>query len=207
MKHAALLQPINDYFRARLREHGPTARGADWNSPEAQRLRFAQLLRLCDTSQPFALLDYGCGYGALAGFLMEQGVSCRYTGYDICSDMIRQARSLFAACAHCQFYDDDALLEPADYCVASGIFNIRLAAGLEEWQEHVLQTLDRMNRLGARGFAYNLLTRYADPERMRGDLYYADPCFYFDHCKTRYSQQVALLHDYGAFDFTILVRK
>src|SRR5262249_54119493 len=119
MKHAAILQPINDYFRARLNEHGPTARGADWNSPEAQRLRFAQLLRLCDASRPFSLLDYGCGYGALAEFLMEQGGSFRYIGYDICSAMIRQARLLWAAHAHCQFGDEDALLEPADYCVAS----------------------------------------------------------------------------------------
>ena len=42
---------------------------------------------------------------------------------------------------------------------------------------------------------------------MRADLYYGDPCFFFDHCKTRYSKQVGLLHDYGLYEFTILVRK
>ena len=44
------------------------------------------------------------------------------------------------------------------------------------------------------------------PERMRPDLYYADPCRLFDHCKRRYSRHVALLHDYGLYEFTILVR-
>jgi hypothetical protein len=48
---------------------------------------------------------------------------------------------------------------------------------------------------------------YSDPERMRAHLYYADPCRLFDHCKRRYSRHVALLHDYGLYEFTILVRK
>jgi hypothetical protein len=42
---------------------------------------------------------------------------------------------------------------------------------------------------------------------MRNYLYYADPCALFDLCKRRYSKHVALLHDYGLYEFTILVRK
>ena len=42
---------------------------------------------------------------------------------------------------------------------------------------------------------------------MRPDLYYADPCRLFDLCKRRYAKNVALLHDYGLYEFTILVRK
>ena len=44
-------------------------------------------------------------------------------------------------------------------------------------------------------------------ERMLADLYYADPCALFDHCKTKYSRNVALLHDYGLYEFTLIVRK
>ena len=42
---------------------------------------------------------------------------------------------------------------------------------------------------------------------MRPDLYYADPCFLFDYCQRRYSRWVAVLHDYGLYEFTIVVRK
>ena len=42
---------------------------------------------------------------------------------------------------------------------------------------------------------------------MRPYLYYADPLFLFDYCKKKYSKSVALLHDYGLYEFTILVRK
>ncbi|REM56201.1 class I SAM-dependent methyltransferase, partial [Mycobacterium tuberculosis] len=48
---------------------------------------------------------------------------------------------------------------------------------------------------------------YSDASKMRDDLYYADPCALFDLCKRRYSKSVALLHDYGLYEFTILVRK
>lgn len=42
---------------------------------------------------------------------------------------------------------------------------------------------------------------------MKDYLYYADPCFLFDHCKRNYSDRVALLHDYGLYEFTMLVTK
>ncbi|HAW53355.1 MAG TPA: SAM-dependent methyltransferase, partial [Flavobacteriales bacterium] len=47
----------------------------------------------------------------------------------------------------------------------------------------------------------------SDPDRKRPDLYYGDPCFFFDYCKRNFSRNVALLHDYNLYDFTILVRK
>jgi hypothetical protein len=58
-----------------------------------------------------------------------------------------------------------------------------------------------------KGFAFNALTSYSDPERMKNTLYYADPCRLFDLCKREFSRDVALLHDYGLYEFTILVRK
>ena len=42
---------------------------------------------------------------------------------------------------------------------------------------------------------------------MKDYLFYADPCELFDFCKTRFSQNVALLHDYGLYEFTILVEE
>jgi hypothetical protein len=64
-----------------------------------------------------------------------------------------------------------------------------------------------MDRAACKGFAFNCLTTYSDPERLRDDLYYGDPCYYFDLCKRLYSRHVALLHDYGLWEFTIIVRK
>ena len=53
------------------------------------------------------------------------------------------------------------------------------------------------------------LTKYSDADRMTEcpDLFYGDPLLFFDFCKRNFSRNVALLHDYGLYDFTILVRK
>ncbi|MNE88029.1 hypothetical protein D3C80_1852890 [compost metagenome] len=64
-----------------------------------------------------------------------------------------------------------------------------------------------MNACSRKGFSFNCLTSYSDLEYMRDYLYYGDPCFYFDYCKRAFSGQVALLHDYGLYEFTLLVRK
>jgi hypothetical protein len=97
-------------------------------------------------------------------------------------------------------------LEPADYTVASGIFNVKLDVDPEAWRDYVLETVAVIAGLSRRGFAFNMLTSYSDPERMRPDLYYGDPTFFFDHVKRGYARNVALLHDYGLYEFTIIAR-
>ena len=42
---------------------------------------------------------------------------------------------------------------------------------------------------------------------MRNYLDYPEPFVVFDLCKRRWSRHVALLHDYGLYAFTMLVRK
>jgi hypothetical protein len=63
-----------------------------------------------------------------------------------------------------------------------------------------------MATLARRGFAFNALTSYADSEKKRADLYYADPGYWFDFCKRGHSRRVTLLHDYPLYEFTLLVR-
>jgi len=94
----------------------------------------------------------------------------------------------------------------ADYGLASGIFNVRLGRSDAEWYDYLQVTLDVLDRTSSLGFAFNCLTSYSDEDKKRDCLYYADPCGLFDLCKHRYFRQVALLHDYGLYEFTILVR-
>ena len=201
-----ILRDVAVYYTRKLQEHGATARGVDWKSPESQTLRFDQLLKVCDADTAFSIVDYGCGYGALVGHLMSRGGCVGYVGYDVSEAMIAQARALFAGRSWCEFSTDESRLQPADFSVASGIFNVRLGFSDDQWKAYMLRLVDRLAALGLRGFAFNALTTYADADRMRPDLYYADPLFWFDHCKRRFSRRVALLHDYPLYEFTILVR-
>jgi SAM-dependent methyltransferase len=206
MTGPSVLDDVRDYYTRRLAEHGPTPRGVDWNSAESQATRFRQLLRLCDSPTVGSLGDYGCGYGALLEHARAAGFAGSYRGYDIAPAMVEAARARFAADPAARFDTAEAVLDGCDVVVASGVFNVKLAAPLADWEEYVFRTIGRLAALARRGFAFNALTSYSDPDRVRPDLYYPDPCRLFDHCKRRYSRHVALLHDYGLYEFTILVR-
>lgn len=201
-----LFAALDAYYAPHLAEHGASALGVDWNSPESQELRFRQLLRVRGDEASCSLLDYGCGYGELAHLLVGRGESVEYRGFDISERMIELARVHNPDRAVCRFSHRPGDLEPADYVVASGVFNLRLDIDEATWEAYVLETLDTLAGLGRRGFSFNLLTSWSDAERMRPDLFYADPTRFFEHCKRRYSRHVALLHDYGLYEWTMLVR-
>ncbi|MEI7713642.1 MAG: hypothetical protein WCI94_19570, partial [Rhodospirillales bacterium] len=56
------------------------------------------------------------------------------------------------------------------------------------------------------GFGFNMLSLSSDPDKRRPDLHYASPTDTLDFCLTRFGRHVALLQDYGLWEFTILVR-
>jgi SAM-dependent methyltransferase len=207
VSHSALLGQVREYYDTKLADHGATPAGVDWNSLESQQLRFRQFERLWNGHQRASIIDYGCGYGALAAFLRARGYHGPYVGLDVSQAMVEAARAYTASLPDCTFTTGAAGLEPADFAVASGILNVKLQVDDAEWQGYVRSTLDELSALGTRGFAFNALTSYSDLDRRRANLFYADPLELFDHCKRTYSRSVSLLHDYPLFEFTIVVRR
>ena len=109
--------------------------------------------------------------------------------------MIQYANQLHRHRTNCEFTSNRGHLKSVDYTIASGIFNVKLDVSGEQWLDYVLETLENMARLSHCGFAFNALTSYADSDRMRPDLYDADPMFLFDHCVRTFSRHVSVLHD------------
>jgi SAM-dependent methyltransferase len=201
-----MLQNVERYYSEKVTTFGPTPTGVDWKSAESQAMRFDQLLRLFQRDGPFTINDYGCGYGALVDYLANRNPGFMYRGFDISERMIAEARQVHGQSSRCEFFSAKSLLSPADYTVASGIFNVKLETPESEWLEYILATLREFVGLSRRAFAFNALTSYSDLEFMRPDLYYADPLYFFDYCKKNCSRMVSLLHDYPLHEFTIVVR-
>lgn len=204
----AVLQPIADYYAGKVTAHGPTPSGVDWNSAESQCMRFTQLLQILPADpRPVTLDDYGCGYGALLEYLQTTGLTAvDYLGHDVAAPMITAAHARHPTDT-ARFHLGARSPRKADYAVASGIFNVRPGIPIAQWEAHIAATLDLLHASTTRGFAFNCLTSYSDADKRRDHLYYGDPCFYFDLCKRRHARNLALLHDYGLYEFTLLVRK
>jgi len=201
------MQALVDYYDDKLREHGATPKGVDWNGEASQQLRFRQLAKIIAPGRPATITDLGCGYGALAEFLDGAGIDCHYLGVDASADMVAAARERLRGRANTELVVGNGCVRNTDYVVASGIFNCRLHFDDAAWFDFITATIDDMVAHADRAVAFNCLTIYSDADRMRDDLYYSDPCRLFDYCKRKHSRDVALWHDYGAYEFTIVVRK
>ena len=205
-----IINEVREYYSEKVKQYGSTSKGVDWNSKESQYLRFSQLLKVLEVKDKFSLNDLGCGYGELVNYLdANRYNNYIYAGWDLSGEMIKVASELFVDKTNAKFFQmyDDREMSANDYCIASGIFNVKMQFSIDEWRDYIFSTLDAMNANSSCGFSFNMLTKYSDEDKMRDYLFYADPCEIFAFCKQNFSRNVALLHDYELYEFTILVRK
>jgi SAM-dependent methyltransferase len=205
--HTSVLSGVAAYYSSKLAEHGPTARGVDWNSEASQTQRHQQFLHLLGNEWKASILDLGCGYGDFFRFLHERGFRGTYIGYDIVPEMIAEARRKHGADKDRLWRVGAAPNETADYAIASGILNVKGEISMNEWTDHVYHVIDMLARAARYGFGFNMLSLASAPERRRPDLYYADPTAMLNNCIRRFGRQVTLLQDYGLWEFTLVIRK
>ena len=203
---ADILDRVAQYYAAKLAAHGTTARGVDWKDAESQTQRHRQLLRLLGSDHDASIVDLGCGYGDFLSFLRAEGFSGPYIGYDIAPEMIEAARHIHGEGSNRSWRVGSAPETSAGYAVASGILNVKGDFSTEDWHAHVLKTIEVLSRAGERGFAFNVLTLSGDPALRRPDLYYADPADMLAYCVRHFGAAVAVLQDYGLWEFTVIVR-
>lgn len=200
-----ILKEVNDYYSNKIKSHGATSQGVDWNGEESHFLRFEQLVKVLPQNK-VSILDYGCGFGSLIDFLNKKKFNYKYFGFDISKDMIDAAKNKYVE-KEIQFTQELDRSQTFDYTIANGIFNVKLDSSDEDWTKYIIDTLIQINELSSKGFAFNILTSFSDEEYKKSNLHYADPMFYFNYCKQNFSRNVALLHDYDLYEFTILVKK
>jgi SAM-dependent methyltransferase len=203
---ADILAKVAAYYAAKLAQHGTTPRGVDWNGEPSQTLRHRQFLRLFGDEHQASVLDLGCGYGDFLRFLRRQDFVGRYIGYDVAPEMIAAARQIHGEGDNRIWHVGADPREVADYAVASGVLNVKGDVPTAQWRGHMRDTIDVLARVAKRGFGFNVLTLSSDPALRRPELYYADPAEILSYCLTRFGRSVALLQDYGLWEFTVLVR-
>ena len=205
--HAAIHAAVAAYYDAALARHGPTARGVDWRDAASHRLRHVQFLRLVARDPDASVLDLGCGYGDFLDVLRAAGHRGRYLGCDLAPGMIAAAKALHGEGLDRGWYQDAQPPEPCDYAIASGVLNVRRGAGEASWAAYVDSVIATLARCGRRGFGFNMLSLSSDPDKRRPDLHYASPAGMLETCLNRFGRHVALLQDYGLWEFTVLVRQ
>ena len=204
-----VLDGVQALYERGLAEHGTSAQAVGWRDEASQALRFEKLGHLLDAGavgDGYSALDWGCGYGAMFDWLAarESPTLGRYVGCDISPEMVRAARQRTGD-PRADWLHGSRVDETFDVAFVSGTFNVRLDAGDDEWHAFVERTLVDLAARVRVGLAFNLMTSYVDYREPQ--LYYAEPERFFAFCKRRIGPRVALLHDYGLWEWTIVALK
>lgn len=202
----SILNRVAAYYTSKLAAHGPTPAGVDWNGAASHELRHTQFLRLIDGDRDASIMDVGCGFGDFFRFLRAEGHRGTFIGYDVAPGMIAKASELHGEGTDRRWCVGARPTEVADFAVASGILNVKGDVPVEVWSRYVRAVIGTLARAGRRGFAFNALSLSSDPKLRRADLYYADPVEMLRECLSRFGRSVALLQDYGLYEFTMIVR-
>lgn len=202
-RSAGLKRSVVSHYEARLREHGPTARGMDWKDEESQRLRFSILCEVAELSER-SIYEVGTGAAHLCTYLQQEHSTAVYSGCDLSPEMVEAARRLHPGA---EIEVRDILLErPADrydFVVCSGVFHVKLEAPDSQWRDYTFDVIRRMYAMCKVAIAFNLMTDRVD---FRADgLFYADPGEILDFCRSELSRYVTLRHDYPLYEFTTYV--
>lgn len=208
---AAILGDVGRYYGDKIRRHGATPSGVDWTCEMSQRLRFAQLVKVCDFDTageaPVSINDLGCGYGALLAHLDDKHPEAQidYLGVDVAPEMIEAARRLWRGRAGAAFAVGEAPERRADYTLTSGVFNVTVGHARAAWERHIASTLRLMASVSRKGIAFNLiLMRPGDPEE--GPLHHADPDQWAAFMEDDLGWRAETLRNYGQPEATILAR-
>jgi len=199
---------MNAYYKNMIKKEHISSRKVGWRDDLAQNRRFRQLFKLIDGEKDIEIADLGCGLADFYNFLKKHHDNFDYTGYDLSKEMLVLANdNINSSRSKLELINKTEDIKNHDYIILSGVFNMKNNINNQEWLQYVLEQLNIINKKSRKGFAFNMLTSYSDIEHMKDELFYAKPTFFFDFCKKNFSRNIALLHDYNEYDFTIIVRK
>jgi SAM-dependent methyltransferase len=200
------IKQIEGLYTDNLKEHGISSESVGWPNKQDHALRFEKLFQGVDLTTVRSLNDLGCGYGAVLDYLSLSGKYLEnYFAYDISQDMLDSIDIQRYKQTNIKKFLGSGLSAPADFSIASGIFNVRFSETEELWLNYTKKMLCNLNENSLQGFSFNLLSTYVDFKR--DHLFYGDPLFFFDYCKKNFSRYVSLHHDYPLYEWTVVVKK
>ncbi len=211
-----LIKNQKEFYEEKFQRFGEDPRSLGHNDRESQWLRFETLARLFrhePAGARFSVHEMGCGLAHFNEYLLENKISCSYSGSDICGNFIERARAKFPQASFVlqnmaeEFEMMTSAVKGHDYYVASGVFNPSNGRPAQEWEAFLFKAIGNMFRACRKGIAFNLLTSYSHESRRSRELYYSDPKKMFDWCKTNLSRFVNVLEDTPLYEYTVLVYK
>jgi SAM-dependent methyltransferase len=194
------LEEITKLYDGRVRSLGIGPKSVGWESTEQQELRFRNLIQGLSLENS-SVLDLGSGFGDLVFYLESQDVCIsRYLGVEVSEEMLTASRKLLegnqkVSFAQANFLDFNS--GSWDFVFASGSLNYRFGGNMYEYLESVIS---KYSGICQKGLSINLLTDRVDFMQLHHAHYNPEAVKLMMH---KYFSNVAVIEDYGLYEFTI----
>lgn len=207
------------HYDGKLSQFGDSAEAMDWRDENEQNLRFRSFIRSI-APQVFSplnrpelpaptLLDVGCGTGHFFEYLKALNLTSviEYSGTDINQEMIKLARDKFPGVP---FETADFLKKPGsrqyDHLISNGILTLKTPEVTEAaFWSFAQELMDQMWKLCRQSIALNFITKHVEWEVPT--LFHIAPERVLSFAKSRYTSNVAILHDYNLYEFIVVIKK
>jgi len=191
-------------YSDRLTIFGDDPKTLGWGNGglDRQNLRF-KILSEVGIQNGHSVLDVGCGFGDMYGFLINSGWKGQYLGIDINEDMLKLAKK---KCPDIEVFCVDILNTPQfngfDFVVESGIFNekFEFCSNLE----YIEKMLHKMFSICRKGIACDFLSSFVDFEAQGS--FHSNPGEIITIAK-KMSDKIVMRMDYLQYEFSIYCKK
>lgn len=193
------LERIKSFYIESLISYGPKdPRAVHWSDAHNQQLRFDQIYQLGDFNIS-SVLDVGCGFGDLYEYLTRHGNIVDYTGIDIMTEFLDEARLRYPTLS----FSEKTIFEidtQYDYVIASGALSFKIA----DYKNFYFTMIEKMYALCNRGVAFNMLRQGVHIDDTEFATY--DPDQVVSFCQN-FCANVEIHTNYLEHDFTVFLRK
>jgi len=203
---------MKSHYSQKFEMFGPCSRGVDWGSDESVLLRYEKMVEVIDKKiiqsqedMP-TVLDVGCGYGGLLSYLNQMEIPVKYTGIDICDNMIRYANEHHSNTNASFICGDIFELDPSltfDYVICNGILTQKLSSSILNMDDYCKKLIRKMYSFCRKGISFNVMTTKVN--FMVDNLYYKNPIELFAFCFTEISHHIKVDHSYPLYEYTIYI--
>ena len=176
---------IQEYTK-RYNKFGATPKGSFWVSKKRQYKRFEIIIKeiqnIYEGSKPVKLADIGCGYGAMADYLIstQQINTYSYQGYDISPILIEECNKKFSD-SNIKFFLGKKPNALSMFTIMSGTYNLAMTEDALEWEEYIFKCLGECWKLTSDAMVFNL--QVSNKQRVSdSNIYFAEPSRVIDRC-------------------------
>jgi len=188
-----------NFYNKLLEKYGYNPKSVGWGSKKGkQSLRFEILCQIGNLDNS-SILDVGCGFGDLFGYLNTKKINVKYQGVDINSNLIKIGKTIYPN-ANLKVFDIERkkTSKKFDWVFFSGISSKGCT------YSYIKKIMTKMFDLSKKGIAMNFVGGIIDFKT--SDLFYSEPGKIYSITKTL-SNRVTIRHDYAPYEFTIYVYK